>query len=162
MKRIILFVMFFSAFSHGCMFSIECEVDVTKEYVYFDHCYNGLTINRLSVSDTLVKRFPRNYRNESKVELILDDANYFKSKPPKVFFNKRDSHIAWRIYMCDNYDDGMCFPDNNNYIVKDTIELFQPNTWYLFSFSNPHFRVFAFCDNDNRVRFVKEEFNTNF
>lgn len=143
--------------------SLECKVEVTKEYVFFDHCYNGLFINELETQDSNITLYPHNFKRISKCELWAIDSFTQRDKINlKLFFNKHNDHFMWKIFHCEDYDPMRCFSDGNNFELKDTINLFKPNRWYLFFFANPHFEVFVYCDSIGKVSFVKRDLNTNF
>lgn len=151
--------------NNGCIFkrsSFECKIDITTGYVYFDQCYNGLLINELEIEDSTLTLYPQKYRKVSQYELLSNDSSIYKENKVKVFFNKKTRTFTWRVYQCTEYDFTYCYPEVNNYEIKDTIKLFKPRTWYLFSFYNPQFEVFVYCNDRDEVSFVKKKLSSNF
>ena len=146
----------------GCKFSLECKVEVTKDFVYFGHCYNGLEINELEVKNDSIILYPSNYKKVSKLELLSEDSTVSQNQSIKVYFGKPTKDFKWKRFYCADYDPLKCFSDYNNYSIKDTINFFKPKTWYLFNFFNPHFELFVYCDDSEKVTFLKRNLNANF
>lgn len=144
---------------NGCLFnriSLECKVDVTSEYVSFDHCYNGLFIYELNVADSIVGLYPKDYKKTFTYELRhTDSLSSRDTKDLKIYFSKKNEHFQWKLYKYAAWGTG-------EYEIKDAVEPFKPDKWYLFSFMNPHFEVFAYCKTSGEVNFVKKDLNANF
>lgn len=154
---IFLYLIFIS--SNGCLFnriSLECKVDVTSDYVFFDYCYNGLFIYELDVSDSAVSLYPKDYKKIFAYELLhRDSLSWQGAKDLKIFFSKKNEHFQWKLYKYPEWGTG-------GYEIKDAIEPFKPDKWYLFSFMNPHFEGFVYCKTSGEVNFVKKVLNSNF
>lgn len=153
-----LVCLFFIGFN-GCLFnriSLECKVDVTSDYVFFDHCYNGLFIYELDVADSVVSLYPKDFKKIFAYELRRTDSLSSRdTKDLKIYFSRKNEHFQWKLYKYAEWGTG-------GYELKDVIEPFKSGKWYLFSFMNPHFEVFAYCKTSGEVNFVKKDLNANF
>jgi hypothetical protein len=154
----VLFCLVFTSCS-GCLFnriSLECKADVTNEYVFFDHCYNGLFIYELDVADSIVGLYPKDFDKLVSYELRQTDSlDWRDTKDLRIYFSKKNSHFKWKVYKYKDWGTGA-------YEMKDTVQPFKPGKWYLLSFMNPHFQLFAYSDSSLNLKAVKEKLNPNF
>lgn len=167
MKRFCIIFSLLCFGSSGCLcggLGLECKVKITQDYVFFDHCYNGLLINELQVKDTEpINLYPHNYTKRSGILMqSLDSAPMLSRKNRKVYFKDNKDNFRWEVYNCSDYDSMSCYFSGSNYTVTEAIELFRPGTWYLFNFFNPHFEVFVHCDRSGKLTFRKKHLNPNF
>jgi hypothetical protein len=142
-------------------YNLACNVEITHEFVYFKHCYNGLAIYPLKLNKPLVTSYPTDFIRTGKIDLV-ENESFVRDEDLKVSFNKKNNFFQWQVFQCKNFDPLKCFPDSNNYIMKDTIQLFKSNTWYEFDFNNPAFIVYVFSDSSGVVTYTKKKFPTNF
>jgi hypothetical protein len=159
MKPINVFWMLIFISGIGCLsnrISLECKVAVTLDYVFFDHCYNGLFIYELGVTDSIVDLYPSKYKKIFSYELgQTDSLRKGDTENLKIYFSRVQSGFQWKVYKYEDWGTG-------KYETKDTVQPFKPGKWYLFSFMNPHFEVFVHCDSSGNVSFVKKDLNANF
>lgn len=78
--------------------TLECKPQITKDYVSFDYCYNGLTITELDVSNTTISLYPIKYNKIKAYELNLDSTANTRTKKFKVFFESPNDKYKWRYY----------------------------------------------------------------
>ncbi|OJW37356.1 MAG: hypothetical protein BGO54_12150 [Sphingobacteriales bacterium 46-32] len=166
MRLMYIFFIFCFCSCNSSLFNrpdLECRVEVTRDYVSFDHCYNGLLINELEVKDVSINLYPKLYKKISGFQLLpIDSTSSPTSQGLKIYFNSLNNSFRWQEYDCADYASKDCYLSGGNYEVKDSVSFFQPNTWYLFDFFNPHFELFVHCDSSGNVSFVKKDLNANF
>jgi hypothetical protein len=144
-------------------FSPLCDFKITKEKIDFGGCYSGLTINKLRVFDTAVSLYPRNFIKISAFVLLEKQGlvnNDFIGV--QLYFEKPHKNFQWRVYdsvMKGDTDDLYDFPHQERKVLGN---IFKRNTWYLFNFHYPHFRIFVYCDNNKRLSLRKQHLNANF
>jgi hypothetical protein len=47
-----------------------CDISITKEKIDFGGCYSGLTINELTIFDTAINSYPKNFKKKNAIVLI--------------------------------------------------------------------------------------------
>lgn len=157
-----IFFIFFN-FSQQVNAQFYCDVKVTKEKIEFGGCYNGgLTINQLKVLDSSIREYPLRFKKINAFELIENLPIPNNGKKVEVYFHVKNKYFIWRVYEKikghDNDDIYSDFPHVKKKIIGN---IFKRNTWYLFNFYNPSFRVFVYSDKNCNLKFVKEKLNTN-
>jgi hypothetical protein len=155
-------------FFNNCDFrknaNIECNVIVSKTKINFATCYNGLTISKLNVKDPIIELYPHSYEKEIVYELaernnklILDNSRM------EVDFYKKSDKFVWRCYKSVEGHTNDDLYSGLSYEIKDSLgNIFEPDTWYLFNFFNPHFNLFIYSDSSLDLKAVKEKLNPNF
>ena len=144
--------------------NLECNVTVSKTKINFASCYNGLTISKLKVKDTIIELYPHRYEKEVVYELAEKDNNLILDNSNlEVDFYKKNDRFLWRYYKSveGHKNDDLYY--GLSYEIKDSLgNIFQPDTWYLFNFFNPHFKLFVYSDSALDLKAVKEKLNPNF
>lgn len=143
---------------------VYCNVSVTKEKVGFGGCYSGaLTINQLQVLDSSIREYPLKFKKTNAIKLIEKSPIPNDGKKVEVYFNEKNKHFKWRVYaeIVGHHNDDMYsdFPHVDKKIIGN---VFKADTWYLFNFYNPHFRVFVYSNSSCNITFVKEKLSSNF
>jgi len=143
---------------------VYCNINVTKEKIGFGGCYSGaLTINQLTVLDTSIREYPLRFKKINAIKLIEKTSIPNDGKKIEVYFSEKNKYFKWRVYAKVEGHLGDHIYSDFPHVDKQMIgNIFCPDTWYLFDFFNPHFRVFVYSDRNCKIRFVKETLNANF
>ena len=70
----------------SCNSRLEYNVKITRDYVFFETCYNGLSISELEIMDTVIELYPHNYKKINAYDLFRKDtAKPFNGNNLKIY-----------------------------------------------------------------------------
>lgn len=135
---------------------------VTKDYVFFDWCYNTLSFNEIKIKDSSENEYPRNFEKINAFELVRTDSTNLSTDGLKLYFNKLNQGFAWKYYPKVTGHLSNSYYTEDYKIVGTLDSVFKKNTWYLFDFRDPEFDLLVHCDKAGNLKNIKLTKNTNF
>jgi hypothetical protein len=161
-RKITIIVLLSTVIADCRNFSLKCQVNVTKDYVFFDWCYNTLSFNEIKIKDSIETDYPVNFEKINAFELIRTASTTLPTDRLKLYFNKANKGFAWKYYPNVAGHLSNSYYTENYKIVSTLDSVFKQNTWYLFDFRNPEFDLLVHCDNAGDLKQIKRKKNTNF